>query len=53
MTSSPEQWAEIVAQSLVVFEGGIWFFGALDRLPSVSGAPVRARRPQIIEDMAK
>ena len=53
MTSSPGQWAEIVAQSFVVFQAGIWSCRGLDRLPSVSGAQVRARRPQIIEDMAE
>jgi len=33
MTSSPGQWAEIVAQNLVVFWAGIWIFRALDGLP--------------------
>ena len=53
MTSSPGKRARIVAQSLVVFQAGIWSCRGLDRLPSVSGAQVKARRPQIIEDMAE
>ena len=51
MTSSPEQWAKIVAQSLVVFLAGIWIFRALDGFPSVSGTEVMAIKLQIIVDM--
>ena len=50
MTSSPPQRAKILAWSFVVFKAGIWSFRGLDRLPSVSGAQVGAKRPQIVED---
>ena len=48
MASSPRQWAEIVAQSLVRFYPGIWIFRALDLFLSVSRANVMAKRPEIL-----
>jgi len=53
MTSAPPQRAKILAQILVVFSAGIWSFRGQDRLPCVSGAQIRAKRPQIVEEMAE
>ena len=49
VTSSPGQWAEIVAQTLVVFLAGIWSCRGLDRLPGLSGAKVIVERPLILQ----
>ena len=53
MTSSFPQRAKILAQNLVVFKAGIWSFTGLERLPSVSGAQVGVKRPQIVKYMAE